>query len=68
MDHLQEDWANGLSERARRAVTPHLPKVPGRIVYSVGGLRDDRDEFRSYFSPASFPDDWPDIQKLMDPG
>ncbi len=29
-------------------MTPHMPNTPGHIVYSLGGLRDDSQMFRSY--------------------
>lgn len=32
---------------------PHLDDMPGQIVYSLGGLRDDRESFRCFF--GGFP-------------
>ena len=43
-----------------------MPNTPGRIVYSLGGLRDDSEAFCSYFGQGSFPD-WDQIRTLLDP-
>ena len=47
-------------------MTPHMPNTPGHIVYSLGGLRDDSQMFRSYFGCGDFPE-WPEIRTLLDP-
>lgn len=64
--HLKDDWESRLPSSARRVVTPHMPNTPGHIVYSLGGLRDDREMFRSYFGRGDFPE-WPQIRALLDP-
>lgn len=56
VEHLREDWATRLPSSARRIVTPHLLNTPGQIVYSLGGLRDDSEMFRSYFGSGDFPE------------
>ena len=66
VEHLEEDWANRLPSSARRVMTPHMPNTPGHIVYSLGGLRDDSQMFRSYFGRGDFPE-WPEIRTLLDP-
>jgi hypothetical protein len=65
-EHMREDWETRLPASARKAMTPHMPNTPGRIVYSLGGLRDDSKEFRSYFGGGDFPE-WEEIRKLLDP-
>jgi hypothetical protein len=62
--HIREDWASRLPKSARRVVAPHMPNTPGMIVYSLGGLRDDSEMFRQYFS--DFPE-WEQIQSLLAP-
>ena len=66
LEHLKEDWANRLPSSARRVVTPHMPDTPGQIVYSLGGLRDDSQMFRSYFGSGDFPE-WDQIRALLGP-
>lgn len=62
--HLKEDWETRLPSSARRVATAHMPNQPGKIVYSLGGLRDDRDMFRSYFGSGEFAE-WEQIQALL---
>ncbi len=39
---------------------------PPYSLYSLGGLRDDSQMFRSYFGRGDFPE-WPEIRTLLDP-
>ena len=55
-----------LYDHPGRVMTPHMPNTPGHIVYSLGGLRDDSQVFRSYFGCGDFPE-WPEIRTLLDP-
>jgi hypothetical protein len=64
VEHIREDWASRLPSSARRVVTPHMPNTPGCIVYSLGGLRDDSEVFRSYFGGGDFPE-WEEIRTLL---
>jgi hypothetical protein len=64
--HLSEDWSSRLPTSARRVVTPHMPNTPGKIVYSLGGLRDDSQMFQAYFGRGKFPE-WEQIRKLLEP-
>lgn len=64
--HLEEDWTTRLPSSARRIVTPHMPNTPGKIVYSLGGLRDDSQMFRAYFGRGDFPE-WQQISALLEP-
>jgi hypothetical protein len=52
-EHLRKELDGGLPRAARSTWCPHLPNTPSRIVYSLGGVRDDRDQFREYF--GGFP-------------
>jgi hypothetical protein len=63
--HIEEDWERQLPSSARAVVTPHMPNVPSRIVYSLGGLRDDKDLYQSYFGSGDFPE-WEAIRALLD--
>ncbi len=53
-NHRGQDWNHELPSSARRAWCPHMPNTPSRIVYSLGGIRDDSDTFREYF--GNFPE------------
>lgn len=64
--HLKQDWESRLPRSARRVGVAHMPDSPGKIVYSLGGLRDDRDLFRSYFGSGDFAE-WEQIRALLDP-
>lgn len=66
VEHIREDWASKLPSSARRVVTPCMPNTPGKIVYSLGGLRDDSEMFHRYFGGGAFPE-WPRIRTLLDP-
>lgn len=66
LTHLREDWTSRLPSSARRVVTPHMPNTPGKIVYSLGGLRDDSQMFRAYFGRGDFPE-WRQISALLEP-
>jgi hypothetical protein len=48
--HRDED-SNRLSglASARWTWCPHMENTPSQLVYSLGGLRDDRESFRSFF-------------------
>jgi hypothetical protein len=48
-EHRDRDWAGELPAAARLAWCPHMPKTPSRVVYSLGGIRDDSGLFRDYF-------------------
>jgi hypothetical protein len=63
-EHIKDDWATRLPKSAQRVVTPRMPNTPSMIVYSLGGLRDDREMFRQYF--GDFPD-WEQISTLLTP-
>jgi hypothetical protein len=62
---MQEAHQGRLGKQAAvisaRVVAPHMPNTPGRIVYSLGGLRDDSETFCNYFGQGSFPDWDPDL-------
>jgi hypothetical protein len=66
LHHISEEWTYRLPSSARSVVTPHMPNTPSKIVYSLGGLRDDRDSFRGYFGSGDFPE-WGQIRALLDP-
>lgn len=64
LEHLRQDWESRLPTSARAVVTPHLPNTPGKIVYSLGGLRDDSQMFCAYFGRGDFPE-WDQIRALL---
>jgi hypothetical protein len=53
-EHRDRDGARELPSSARLAWCPHMPKTPSRVVYSLGGIRDDSGLFRDYF--RDFPE------------
>ena len=64
-EHRGLDWASELPASARFAWCPHMPQTPSRVVYSLGGIRDDSSLFRDYFS--NFPEWDTDISFLLTP-
>jgi len=66
LEHLKQDWESRLPRSARAVVTPHMPNTPGKIVYSLGGLRDDSQMFGDYFGRGDFPE-WDRIRDLLGP-
>ena len=63
-EHRDRDWNHELPASARRTWCPHMPNSPSRIVYSLGGIRNDSDLFREYF--GSFPEWEPKISSLLE--
>lgn len=64
LPHMSDDCNSRLPSSARWVAAPFMPNTPGRIVYSLGGLRDDTEVFRSYFRRF---DEWDQIQTLLEP-
>jgi hypothetical protein len=64
-EHRDRDWARELPASARLAWCPHMPKTPSRVVYSLGGIRDDSTLFRDYF--GDFPEWGTNISFLLAP-
>jgi hypothetical protein len=65
-EHRRRDWARELPASARLAWCPHNRETPSRVVYSLGGIRDDSEAFRDYF--GDFPEWATTISFLLAPG
>lgn len=64
-EHRRRDWAGEMPASARLVWCPHTPENPSRVVYSLGGIRDDCEAFRRYF--GDFPEWDTTISILLTP-
>ena len=65
-EHRDADYKSlSIITSAEKAWVPHMENTPSQIVYSLGGVRDDRESFRSVFERFPEWDQW--IAPLLEP-